>query len=168
MGVSVVGPPLVGFDFDNSPVVLLGSDLYDRRVIQCTPNGTPGIVRSEKAERLLASSFVCAGATVRYIKQQSPARVTFVITGSDGEDQACGEYMAALLRDEITPAAAMLSDIREVGLSRMRALIAEGIMTEAQGLKLKADLDCCLSLDRFDFAMLVQKQDGLLVMKAVF
>ena len=27
---------------------------------------------------------------------------------------------------------------------------------------------CCLSLDRFDFAMVVQRQEGLLVMEAVF
>jgi 2-phosphosulfolactate phosphatase len=168
MGVSLVGPPAEGFDFGNSPMVLMGSDLCDRRVIQCTPNGTQGIVRSEKAESLLTSSFVCAGATVRYIKQQSPAAVTFVRTGPEGEDQACGEYMAALLRDETPHAAAVLSGIRKAGLQRMRALIAKGLMTEAQGVRLKADLDCCLSLDWFDFAMLVQRQDGLLVMKAVF
>ena len=164
----LAGPPAKGFDYGNSPAVLMESDLRGRCVIQCTPNGTQGIVRSAKAETLLASSFVCAGATVRYIEQQSPARVTFVSTEPEGEDQACAEYMAALLRDEVPNTEAVLGEIREVGLERMRALIAQGTMTEAQGVKLKADLDCCLALDRFDFAMLVQRQDGLLVMEAVF
>jgi phosphosulfolactate phosphohydrolase-like enzyme len=113
----------------------------------------------------LASSFVCAEATVRYIKQQAPANVTFVSTGPEGEDQACAEYMAALLRNETSDAAAMLGDIRQVGLQRMRTFIAKGTMTEAQGAKLSADLDCCLALDRFDFAMVVRRQDGLLVME---
>lgn len=169
MGVSVVGPPAEGFDFGNSPVDVMDSDLSGRRLIQCTPNGTRGIVRSENAERLLASSFVCAGATVRYIKQHSPAQVTFISTEpGEGEDQVCGEYMAALLCDKVFNVTAALNEIRELGLERTRGFIAKGVITEAQGAKLIADLDCCLSLDRFDFAMEVQQQDGFLVMKAVF
>ncbi len=30
-----------------------------------------------------------------------------------------------------------------------------------------SDLDCCLSVDRFDFAMVVERRDSLLVMRAV-
>jgi 2-phosphosulfolactate phosphatase len=161
------GPPAVGFDLGNSPTVLMTHDLYGRRMIHCTPNGTQGIVRSAKAETLLASSFVCAGATVRYIQRQVPAHVTFVSTGQDGEDQACAEYMAALLRDETPDATTLLEGIRDGALRGFRSFVSRGIWTEAQGDRLKADLDCCLSLDRFDFAMLVQRQNGLLIMKAV-
>jgi len=169
MGVSVVGPPAEGFDLGNSPVDVMDSDLSDRRLIQCTPNGTKGIVCSENAERLLASSFVCAGATVRYIKQHASAKVTFISTEfGEGEDQVCGEYMAALLCDKVLNVTAALNEIRELGLERTRGFIAKGVITETQGAKLMADLDCCLSLDRFDFAMVVQRQDGFLVMKAVF
>jgi 2-phosphosulfolactate phosphatase len=167
MGESVVGPPEKGFDFGNSPVDILDNDLSERLLIQCTPNGTRGIIRSKKAETLLAGSFVCAGATVRYIKQQSPTKVTFDSTESGIEDQACGEYMAALLRDETPNAALVLNEIRELGTERTNKFIDEGVITEKQGAKLMADLECCLSLDRFDFAMLVQRQDDLLVMKAV-
>jgi 2-phosphosulfolactate phosphatase len=169
MGVSVVGPPAKGYDFGNSPVDLLESDLNDRRLVQCTPNGTKGIVYSENAERLLAASFVCAGATVRYIKQHSPAQVTFVSTESgEGEDRICGEYMAALLYDEELDVTAELNRIRQVALERTRGFAAKGAMTETQGAKLMADLDCCLTLDRFDFAMLVQRQGEYLVMEPVF
>lgn len=167
MGVSVAGPPAEGFDFGNSPVDVMESDLSGRRLIQCTPNGSRGIVRSEKAERLLASSFVCAGATVRHIKRQSPTKVTFVSTESGIEDQACAEYMAALLCDETPDAPSALNEIRELGLQRTHRFIGEGVITETQGAKLMADLECCLSLDRFDFTMWVQRQNGLLVMKAV-
>lgn len=161
------GPPAEGFDFGNSPAALMGRDLRGRRLIQCTPNGTQGIVRSGKAKTLLASSFVCAGATVRYIKRQLPAQVTFVSTGPEGEDQACAEYMAALLRDETPDAVTLLGHIRDTGLQRIRTFVSRGIWTEAKGAALEADLDCCLSLDRFDFAMLVQRQEGLLVMETV-
>ncbi|MFC1975277.1 2-phosphosulfolactate phosphatase [Chloroflexota bacterium] len=169
MGVSVVGPPAEGFDFENSPVDLMNNDLSDRRLIQCTPNGTKGIVRSKNAESLLAGSFVCAEATVRYIKQRSPAQVTFVSTESgEGEDQICGEYMAALLCDKVLAVTAALNEIREIGWERTRRFVAKGVMIETQGTKLMADLDCCLTLDRFDFAMLVQRQNGLLIMEPVF
>jgi 2-phosphosulfolactate phosphatase len=161
------GLPAEGFDLGNSPTVLVTRDLHGRRMIHCTPNGTRGIVRSAKAETLLASSFVCAGATVRYIQRQLPAQVTFVSTGQDGEDQACAEYMAALLRDERPDVATVLGRIRDGALQDFRSFVSRGIWTEDREDKLKADLDCCLSLDRFDFAMLVQRRNGLLIMEAV-
>src|SRR5688572_6796168 len=73
-------PP--GFDFGNSPVALAQADLEGRRIIQRTSAGTQGLVRSLWADALLAASFVCAGATARYIEQQKPAAVTFVSTGN--------------------------------------------------------------------------------------
>jgi 2-phosphosulfolactate phosphatase len=167
-GLSVVGPPAEGFDFDNSPTAMMNSEVDNRRLVQCTPNGTRGIVRCEKAESLLGSSFICAGATVRYIKQQSPTEVTFVGTGTEGEDQACGEYMAKLLLGEEVDVTTELDRIRQVGLERARTMIDKGLITEVQGMRLNSDLDWCLSLDRFDFAMLVERRGGFLVMRAIF
>ena len=161
------GPPAEGFDYGNSPAALMKNDLRDRRAIQCTPNGTRGIVRSAKAEMILASSFVCAGATVRNIKQRLPAQVTFVTTEQAGEDQACAEYMAALLYGETPDAATLLGRIHDKAIQDFRTYVSKGIWTEAKGTVLEADLDCCLTLDRFDFAMVVQQRDGLLVMEAV-
>jgi 2-phosphosulfolactate phosphatase len=168
MGMGALdGTPAAGFDYGNSPAALMQNDLRDRRVIQCTPNGTRGIVRSANARTLLASSFVCAGATVRYIKQRLPGRVTFVTTDQTGEDQACAEYMAALLRDETPDAATLLGRIHHKAIEDFRTYVSRGMWTKAQGVALEADLDCCLSLDRFDFAMVVHQRDGLLVMAAV-
>jgi 2-phosphosulfolactate phosphatase len=59
------GPPAEGFDYWNSPAALIEGDLRGRRAILCTPNGTPGMVRSANAQMLLAGSFVYAGATAR-------------------------------------------------------------------------------------------------------
>jgi len=162
------GPPAEGFDFANSPAALMACDLHDQRLIQCTPNGTRGIVRSARAETLLASSFVCARATAGHIRHQAPAEVTFVSTEYTGEDQACAEYIAALLCNKTPETATMLGQIREPALEAFRNSVSRGTWTQAQGAALEADLECCLSLDRFDSAMLVQRQDGLLVMKAMY
>jgi 2-phosphosulfolactate phosphatase len=158
--------PPEGFDLGNSPAALVGLDLRGRRLIQYTPNGTRGIVRSTGAETLLASSFVCARATAQYIVQRSPAQVTFVITGPEGEDQACAEYIAGLLGDDMSDATILLEDLRDTWQRRIRADVATGGISKAIGAGFETDLDCCTSLDRFDFAMVVRRQKGLLIMEA--
>jgi 2-phosphosulfolactate phosphatase len=72
--------PTDGFDYGNSPAELQDCDLRGRRIIQCTPNGTPGLVHSVNARVLVAGSLVRARATVRYLKRKALERVTFVCT----------------------------------------------------------------------------------------
>ncbi len=158
--------PPEGFDFGNSPAALIGRDLRGRRIIQYTPNGTRGVVGSDGAETLLASSFVCAGATAEYIKQLSPAKVTFVITGAEGEDRDCAEYIAGLLGDEMPDVANLLERLGHIWLGRIRADVARGGITQEIGTGFEADLECCASLDRFNFAMVVRRREGLRVMEA--
>jgi 2-phosphosulfolactate phosphatase len=166
MGVSVVGPPEKGFDFGNSPTEIRDQELLNRQIIQCTPNGTKGLVRSQAAKMLLAGSFVCARATVQHIRQQAPSKVTFLSTESgSGEDQLCGAYMAALLQGEELDITAGMQGIREIGWERTDKYLGQGLITKAQGMQLMAELELCLTLDRFDFAMPVQRQDEYLVMK---
>jgi len=159
------GLPAKGFDFGNSPADLIEGELRDRRVILCTPNGTPGLVRSVNARWLLAGSFVCAGATARYLRMKSADQVTFVCTEAGIEDLAYAKYMAALLQGEKTDGVVMLEKIRQAALQHACTLIDQGRLTEAQAKRLSADLDCCLALDRFDFAMVAQRRGGLLVME---
>jgi 2-phosphosulfolactate phosphatase len=153
-----------GFDLGNSPSALIGRDLTGRRIIQRTSAGTQGVVRSTQAEVLLASSFVCAGATARYIQKQKPASVTFIITGAglatDGdEDAACADYVIAVLRGETPDVAPFLQRVRNSTDGHFFAQVPPRFPM--------SDLDCCLDVDRFDFAMAVERQYGLLVMQAV-
>jgi 2-phosphosulfolactate phosphatase len=161
------GHPAAGFDYGNSPAELRECDLHGRRMIQCTPNGTPGLTGSVKAQTLMAGSFVCAEATVRYLQRQSPERVTFVCTEAGIADRACAEYMASLLRDEKPEADVYLGNIRTTWREQAHTLLERGVLTDAKKDKLETDLNCCLALDRFDFAMEVQRRNGLLVMEAV-
>ena len=52
-----------GFEFGNSPTYINEADLSGVTMIHRTSAGTQGVVRSQGAEVMLASSFVVAGAT---------------------------------------------------------------------------------------------------------
>jgi 2-phosphosulfolactate phosphatase len=165
MGEVDGGLPFAGFDLSNSPSELTGLDLTGRRLVHRTSAGTQGVVRSTQADLLMASSFVCAGATVRYLRRHAPETVTFVVTGlvygRDGdEDAACADYLTALLRGEQPDIAPY---IQRVYQSTSGHLFTDSVRPEFP----LTDLEYCVELDRFDFAMLVERQDGLLVMKAV-
>ncbi len=161
----VDGLPVPGFDFDNSPAQFDNLSLAGRRLIQRTSAGTQGVVLSTGAATLLAASFPTAGATARYILQNRPAGVTFVITGvqpgrEGDEDDACADYIAALLRGQAPDPAPF---IRRVYQSATGRIFADPAHPEfAPG-----DLDYCTTVDRFDFAMPVDRQNGQLVMRAV-
>jgi 2-phosphosulfolactate phosphatase len=158
----VGGQPPEGFDFGNSPVAIAKADLRGKRIIQRTSAGTQGLIRSVQAQTLLAGSFVCAGATVNYIKQQRPRRVTFVSTGNNpgvNEDDACAYYMAALLQGEALDS--------HLFLQQLRQSVPPEIFTDPDYAEFAADLDYCFIMDRFDFAMVVEQRRGLLVMEAV-
>jgi len=164
------------FDLGNSPAELDGLDLSGRRLIHRTTAGTQGVVRSVNARALYAASFVVADATARAIRAeaaawtaQNPAsqtpEVCFVITGIrdpyDGdEDQACADYISALLREEAPDPAPFLERVRTSGTGR-RFIHPPGEEFAAR------DLDYATALDRFDFALRIQREDGLLVMRPV-
>lgn len=151
------GIKVTGFDAGNSPSQLDGIEFAGRTVVQRTSAGTQGIVRSVRADRMLAASFVCAAATARAIRRLADDRVTFVITGLDDgrdgeEDLACADYLAALLRGEEPDPAPFLD--------RVPASTAAGHFTDGDRPDFPvADLDLATDLDRFDFALHVTRSD---------
>jgi len=158
----VGGFPPPGFDFGNSPVALNGVDLRDRVLIQRTGAGTQAAVRCAHASILLLASFPCAAATVRALRARTPTKVTLVASGPEGEDAAFARHLEALLRDE-PPDPAWLEQARAAGLRRFAAPGIEATTTAAQRDAFRADIECCVALDRFDFAIGVTQRDGLLV-----
>jgi 2-phosphosulfolactate phosphatase len=159
----VGGLPVEGFDLSNSPAALAGLDLRGRRLIQRTTAGTQGVVRSLGAETLLVASFVCVGATARFLRRQAPPSVTFVITGAHSgrggdEDRACADYLGALLVGQRPDPAPFLKRVRASLPGRM---FADPAMPEFPA----ADLELATELDRFDHALVVHRRDGLLVME---
>ncbi len=161
----VGGLPIEGFDLPNSPSAFMGIDLKGRTLIERTTAGTQGIVRSERADVLLAASFCNAKATAQYIGTLVPTTVTFVITGvfednNGDEDVACADYMEALLGEGPTDPVPFLERVRG---SKAARKFRDPTQIEFP----VSDLEHAMQTDKFDFAMVVSREEGRLVMQAV-
>jgi 2-phosphosulfolactate phosphatase len=161
----VGGIPPEGFDFGNSPTHTNTLDLNGCILVQRTGAGTQGIVRSVRADSMLAASLVVTGATIAYIRSLNPDCVTFVITGQDeegrgDEDLACAQYFEALLRGQHPDPSPYIDRVYK---SRDALLHLDPNFPEFP----KSDLDYCTSIDAFDFAMLITKENGRPVMRAI-
>lgn len=160
----VGGLPPEGFDFGNSPTHISQENLSGLTLIQRTGAGTQGAVRSQGAEVMLASSFVVADATVKYVSMLGTDEVTFVITGAShspgDEDFACAEYLEALMKGnqpEMKPFVQRVYESRDA---------LQHLDPAQTGFPL-SDLDYCTQIDKFDFAMPITRQDGKLIMRCV-
>ncbi|HSQ27578.1 MAG TPA: 2-phosphosulfolactate phosphatase [Anaerolineales bacterium] len=167
----VGGLPIKGFDLGNSPFQLSKQDLSGKELIQRTSAGTQGAVLSENADILLATSFVCATATARYIQQQSEKSVTFVITGAPhgqgiknaptglgDEDKACTDYIQAILSG---PPPNPQPFIRRV----LNSPSGKKFSTSTHPDISAKDLEYCTAVDLFDFAMLVTRTPERLILR---
>jgi 2-phosphosulfolactate phosphatase len=160
----VGGLPPEGFDFGNSPTRILELDLKGRTLVQRTGAGTQGIVRSVNAERILAASFVIANATAKHIKNLASESVTFVVTGQsyDGgdEDMACAQYLEELLRGDSPDPVPFLDRVRNSSDAKI-------FYNPEKPLFPESDVEHCISLDKFDFAMPITNENGKLVMRCL-
>ncbi|MEQ9638436.1 MAG: 2-phosphosulfolactate phosphatase [Alphaproteobacteria bacterium] len=153
------GRQIAGFDVGNSPEAVEAMDLTGKTIVLRSSSGTQGVVGATGAEAIWLGSLVVASATVRAL--QDRPLVTILAMGSrngpDGpEDVACQRYMASLFagvpvaRDEIRQAV-------------IDSPSGQWALDPAIGFKTPGDLDRAVAIDRFDFAMPVTREDGLLV-----
>ncbi len=160
----VNGRPIDGFDLPNSPTVLEALDLSSRRLILRTTAGTQGIVLSVRADRLFAASLSVASATADCLRGLKSDVVTFVETGvrakgGGEEDVACADYIASLLMD-----APMRSE--EIHARVLNSRAAKKFSDSKDRDFPKADLDHALRIDRFAFAMQVERKHDLFVLRS--
>jgi len=155
------GRPIDGFDVGNSPSRIAEMDLAGRRVVQRTSSGTQAVVAaSDSADRIVLGSFVIAGATARYLRANA-RDVTLVATsqigldGTGNEDPLCARYLEALLRGDPIDARALIAEIwsGEVGLW--------------PDWFPRRDAELATEIDRFDFALVVDRERDLLVARPV-
>ncbi len=155
----VGGRPVDGFDVGNSPSAIRSLDLSGRRVIQRSSSGTQGVVAATDADEILLGSFVTASATCRYLAARTE-QVTIVAMGDEGlrpaqEDEACAAYLEGLLLGrpvERPPALLLRSDWED-------RLWPDWFP--------RSDAELACDVDRFDFALPVSREDGLLVARPV-
>jgi 2-phosphosulfolactate phosphatase len=148
------GRPIPGFDVGNSPSRIADLDLRDRRVVQRTSSGTQGVVAAAGASEVVLGSFVIAGATVRYVRGRDP--ISLVAMGTPGgddhdEDAICAAYLEQLL----------------LGTAPQRPAIALAPADEWPDWFPRRDAELALEVDRFDFALPVSRERGLLVARPV-
>jgi 2-phosphosulfolactate phosphatase len=158
----VGGFPPPGFDYGNSPSAFVEADLDGVVLIHRTSAGTQGVVRSAHAQWLYVASFVNAAATVRALRRIAPPSVTLVSTGAEGEDEACARHLEALLTGA-TPSPGWLASVAGFGEQRFADPAFAALASTEAARQFRADLPCCMALDRFGFAMRVSRVDGLLV-----
>jgi 2-phosphosulfolactate phosphatase len=159
----VDGYPVEGFDLGNSPSVLIGSDLSGKRLIQRTTAGTQGVIRSSQASNILATGLCSVSATVRKVLNLSPISITLVQTGVfpggwGDEDIACADLIEAQVYGTDLNIEKIKQRVRE---SRSGVHYSD----PDHSVFPSADLDAALEIDRFDFAMSVDKEDGVLFLR---
>ncbi|MFD5840839.1 2-phosphosulfolactate phosphatase [Streptomyces chartreusis] len=157
------GPPAPGFDAVNSPGLLRSRDFAGRTLVQKTTAGTVGALAVANAPLVLCASFVVAGPTARFLRTQDGGPLTFVVTGEGGqadEDRACAEYIGQLVSGGDVDAAPYLQRART---SRAAADLAAGRRSGCH----PDDVELCLEIDRFPFAMEARQEESLTVLRPV-
>ena len=155
----VGGRPVDGFDVGNSPAAIQGLDLAGRRVIQRSSAGTQGVVAATRAEEIVLGSFVTASATCRYLASRAEL-VTIVAMGDEGtrpaeEDEACAAYLEGLLEGRPVPRPPAVL---------MRSGWEDRLWPEWFP---REDAELACDVDRFDFALPVSREAGLLIARPV-
>jgi 2-phosphosulfolactate phosphatase len=158
LSAEVDGLPVPGVAISNSPTLVSAADLAGRTLVQRSTAGVPALVgASATADRLLAASLVVAGATAARLRAEDPPLVTLLPSRTDHlEDVACADYLEGLLAGGDPDLEALLRPFRA---SERYLELASG---DRPGFP-ATDLEIALDLDRFDFALPVERgADGLL------
>ena len=158
------GPPAQGFDVVNSPGQLRAIDVTGCTLVQTTTFGTMGALAAKETPLLMCASFVVAGATAHLLRARRASEVTFIITGDGGEadeDLACADYIAQLAAGLKVKPDAFIS---RAARSAAAANLAEGVRRGYQGIH-PDDVDLCLEVNRFPFAMTAREEDGRLTLR---
>ena len=158
-----------GFDYGNSPFEASSVVFAGKSVVQSTRAGTVGTAAAGAAgcDPIYVTSFVVAGATARNLLAEDPlpGRVTILAMGDQGVDRADEDEQCALyLRNRL--------EGRSPDPEALRKLILAGGATQKffdddQPQFHPRDVALALQVDRYDFAMRVSREDGLLVARRV-
>ena len=145
-----------GFDFGNSPSQLLKGQLTGRTMVHTTSSGTQGIANAVYADEIITGSFVNAGAIISYIRRQRPQRVSLVCMGYScqyptDEDTLLAVYIKNELEGLPNDFQGMVEQIKMGDGARFFA-------PEKQEWAPMADFELCLSLNRFNFVLRVDRE----------
>lgn len=150
------------FDLGNSPTeVLARSDLAGRTVVMRTSAGTRCVAAAVAAgaDPVFGASLVVAGSTASALAGEA----TIVLVSSGGsaaepndEDELTGDLIASIVNGGGANHDTVVGAVRSgTGTARLRS----------KPWIDNHDIERCLVVDRFDFAMRASKSDGFLTLK---
>jgi 2-phosphosulfolactate phosphatase len=156
-------PP--GFDLSNSPVHVWDADVDGRVLVQRTSAGTQGAVAASGAERLFAASLVCASATAAAVEATGLGAPTYVITGRfpDQPDGGEDDLLTAQLIERARTGRPLQAEATAEAVARSREAFRTGQIGEEHAHR--EDFAYATAVDRFDFAMEVERVDGRLCIR---
>ena len=150
-----------GFDFGNSPHEISQADVAGKSLVQSTRAGTVGVAAAASADVIYLGSFVVAQATADAVRRQRPDVLSIIAMGDQGrvrsdEDEQCGIYLRNIIEG------------RKPDFDAVKSLIMTGGATQKffddnQPQYHPQDVSLALEADRYDFAMRISREDGLLV-----
>jgi 2-phosphosulfolactate phosphatase len=138
------------FDFGNSPFEISEVNFGGKTVIQRTSAGTQGIVAANRADRLYAASLVTANATARAMLAGSPDQITLVAMGDNGINRTDEDEVCAMHPGDRWAVQRLILAGGEVG--RFHDPTRPHLHPQ--------DVDIALDIDRYDFAVRVEYEDG--------
>ena len=168
------------FALSNSPVHAAKADLDGRTLVQRTSAGTRGAVAAKLSDPLLCASLVVASATSAYLHSAQPGIApAYIITGcfadapdtSGDEDLAAAEYIESLRLALEEPVA---NNPYPENISAAEAIqrvlnSPDAVHTLTLGTEHAHpdDIIYCVDVDRFNFAMVAERQAEGLVLRTV-
>ena len=149
---------LHGFDYGNSPTELAATSFIGKTVIQTTHAGTQNLCATRDAEPVVTGSFLNAGATIDYIRDQNLPILSLICSGVADEKEAtedllCAEYM----RDVLIGTPRGFQDIKE---ELRGAQTSRRFFDPTREDAPESDFYLCLELDKFDFTVHRVSTDG--------
>ena len=154
-----------GFDHGNSPYEISQVNVAGKTIVQSTRAGTVGVAAAAKAQTVFLGSFVVAEATVKAVQKDNPSLVSIIAMGDRGiihsdEDEQCALYLRNLLQGRKPDPEAVRKVVMAGGETQK-------FFDEAQTQYHPQDVELALQLNRFNFAMKIELEDGLLIARRV-
>lgn len=147
-----------GFDYGNSPTHILTENFHGKSIIHTTSSGTQGISNAVNASEILTGSFVNAKAIVNYLRLKCPQQVSLVGMGYEGvrtsqEDDFCADYIENELLGIETDFESIKGTLRTGDGARL-------LDPKNHAHSPATDFDLCLDRDKFDFVLVVKKDES--------
>ena len=161
------GKILPGFDTGNSPSELSALDIKGKTVVHTTSAGTQGIANAVRADEILGCSLVNAKATAKYILKSGAENVSLVCMGLEAkepteEDTLCARYIKSIIENTNIDMASEIEGLKLTSGAKFFDKSQNDVFPED-------DFAMCTALDKFDFVMKLDKNDGgLPYMRRIF